>query len=210
MQFGALALLLSSASAGSWACGFHTDQTIAQAMLNLHYPDALHVNGAVWSAQQKGLLPLDRERLQATGSRRKLLDTRAYHEVLKALYALGESFEQTSPRAEGSGMAVVLTETMLWTRYPAGGEIKSHVNGPEPDDLVIVTDEPVVLTIEEGKMTVDEAMEKGLIRLYGEPEQERSFVANYGKIGDEPLAAADQKKLLRAILWTKQPAANLD
>ena len=196
-------LLLLAASTGTWACGFHTSQSLSQTILNLHYPDALHVNGAVWSAQQKGLLPLDRKRLQATGAERKLRESRALLEKLRALHELGASFERVYPEETRPGMAVVLTETMLWTRYPAGGGIKPHVTDPEPGDLVVVTDEPVVRTIADGQLTVAEALEKGLIRLYGSPGQELAFAERYGGLGAEPLPAVDERKLLRATLWGK-------
>ena len=197
----ASALLLLAASTGTWACGFHTSKSLSHTILNLHYPDALHVNGAVWSAQQKGLLPLDRKRLQATGAERKLRESRALLETLRALHELGASFERVYPEETRPGMAVVLTETMLWTRYPAGGGIKPHVTDPEPGDLVVVTDEPVVRTIADGQLTVAEALEKGLIRLYGAPEQELAFAERYGRLGAEPLPAVDERKLLRGALW---------
>lgn len=195
----ALALSLFTASAVPWACGFHTRQNIAQTVLNLHYPEALHVSGAVWSAQQAGLLPLDRKRLQATGSERELRESRAYLETLRALFALGASFERLSPGAADLGMAVVLTETMLWTQYHPDGEIEPHVRGPERDDLVIVTDEPVVRAIASGRLSVSAAMDKGLIRLYGQPAQERDFVERYGSLGASPLPAADETRLLHAM-----------
>jgi hypothetical protein len=195
--------LLAVAPAGTWACGFHTDQSIAQTLLNLHYPDALHVDGAVWSAQEKGLLPLDRKRLQATGTQRRMLDTLAFRKTQRAFFALDKSFKQHSSEISRPGMAVVLTETIFWTRYPVGDEIKLHVSGPEPDDLVIVTDEPVLHVIAEGRLTIDEAINKGLIRLYGTPEQENIFVLNYGKFGAEPLPKIDEQKLMQSMLWNR-------
>ena len=203
LRYTALALMISTVSAGVSACGFHTSQTIAKTMLNLHYPDALHVDGAVWSAQQAGLLPLDLKRFQATGSERKILDARAYHETQKALYALGASFEQVSPQVARPGVSVVLTQTMLWTHYPAGGGTKPHLSGPEPGDLVVVSDAPVVRTIADGGLRVTEAMEKGLIRLYGTSEQQRAFMNSYGELGAKPLPAVDGRKLLKALLWNQ-------
>lgn len=203
-RHAASALLLLAASAGAWACGFHTSQSISQTLLNLHYPDALHVSGAVWSAQQAGSLPLDRKRLQATGSERKLRESRAFLETLRALHALGASFERVHPDKTRPNLALVLIESMLWTRYTAGGGIESHVSNPEPDDLVIVSDEPVVRTIADGQMSVDEAIEKGLIRLYGSPAQELVFAERFGGLGAEPLPPVDGRKLLRAALWGRR------
>jgi hypothetical protein len=193
--------MLLATSAGTWACGFHTSQSLSQTLLNLRYPDALHVNGAVWSAQQAGSLPLDRKRLRATGAERKLRESRAFLETSRSLYALGASFERADPEETRPDVALVLIETMLWTRYPNDGEIEPHVSGPEPADLVVVTDEPVVRAVGDGQLAVAEAMEQGLIRLYGPPEQALAFAERFGDLGAEPLPAVDDRKLLRATLW---------
>jgi hypothetical protein len=193
--------LLSVASAGTWACGFHKPETIAQGLLEWNYPDALHVDGAVWAGQQAGVLPMpDRRQLQASGTERKMLDTRAYLAALRALHALGAGFDQRNvPDDASSGKAVLLLETMLWTRFPAGGEVEPHVTGPEPGDLVVVTDDPVVGAIADGRLNLAEAMEQGFIRLYGTPEQERDFLERFGDLGDEPLPPMDARKLLSGV-----------
>jgi hypothetical protein len=193
--------VLFIASAASWACGFHSAQTIAKVTLNLRYPDALHVSGAVWSAQQAGSLPLDRKRLRATGAERKLRESRAFLETSRSLYALGASFERADAEETRPNVAVVLIETMLWTRYPASGGIEPHVTDPEPADLVVVTDEPVVRTIADGQLTVTEAMEQGMMRLYGTPEQMLAFAERFGDVGAEPLPPVDDRVLLRATSW---------
>ena len=203
LRHTASALVLLSVSTGTWACSFHSDQSIAQAVLNLYYPDAMHVNGAVWSLQQKGQLPLDSKRIKARGAERKMRDRIAYYKVLKALYALSISFEKisSSQQAADTAMSMVFIESMLWTRYPAGGGIKLHVSGPEPGNFVLVTDEPVVLTIAEGKMTLGEAMDNGLIRLYGEPGQKQAFLESYSTLGAKPLPKVDQVKLMRTMMY---------
>ena len=115
----------------------------------------------------------------------------------------------TQPVSRRSSVAVVLTQTMLWTRYPAGGGIKPHVAGPESGDLVVVTDDPVVRTIADGRLTVSEAMENGLIRLYGTPEQERAFAESYGELGAEPLPAANDRMLVGAMLWRQRSGRSI-
>jgi hypothetical protein len=199
--YAGLAVLLFIASAASWACGFHSAQTIAQVTLNLRYPDALHVSGAVWSAQQAGSLPLDRKRLRATGAERKLRESRAFLETSRSLYALGASFQRADAEEPRPDVALVLVETMLWTRYPNDGEIEPHVSGPEPADLVVVTDEPVVRAVADGQLAVAEALEQGLLRLYGPPDQTLAFAARFGDLGAEPLPPVDDRILLRATLW---------
>jgi hypothetical protein len=193
--------LLAVAPAGTWACGFHTPKSIATNVLLWNYPDALHVDGAVWAGQRAGMLPMpDRRRLQATGTERKLLDTHAYLAALRALHALGAAFDRrAAPDSASSGKAVVLLETMLWTRFPAGGQVEPHVTGPEPGDLVIVTDDPVVRAIADGRLNLAEAMAQGFIRLYGAPEQERDFLETFSALGDEPLPPVDAHKLLSGM-----------
>ena len=190
--------LLSVASAGTWACGFHTPESIARGLLVWNYTDALHVDGAVWKGQQAGVLAMpDRRFFLPDGPERKMLDTSAYLTALRSLHALGAVFEErAAPDAASSGTAVVLLETMLWTRFPAGGGVETHVTGPEPGDLVVVTDDPVVHAIAEGRLSVVEAMEEGCMRLYGTPEQEQGFQKRLGDVGNEPLPPVDSRKLL--------------
>lgn len=205
-----LSLLLFGAvtSSGAGACGLHQPQTIARTLLNLHYPDSLHVDGAVWAAQREGWLPLDRKRLQATGAERKLLDTRAYFKTLQALQRLNQAFEQAASGEAQAGLALVLTETLLWTRFPASGAMQPHVKGPDADDLVVVSDEPVLRAIADGDLTVIAAIDKGLMHLYGSPEQERLFTEAYGTVGDQPLPAADNRRLLALLYSNRQAQPN--
>ena len=45
-----------------------------------------------------------------------------------------------------------------------------HVVGPEPGDVVAVTDVAVIEAIAEGTLDVAGAAEQGLLRLYGAPD----------------------------------------
>ena len=45
-----------------------------------------------------------------------------------------------------------------------------HATGPARDDVVIVTDEPVVAALAEGRITVREARAQGLVKTYGTSE----------------------------------------
>jgi len=195
-----LTLMLANAASAS-ACGFHSQRSIQQSLLNWRYPNASWVSGAIWSGQRAGDLPMpDRKRLTATGSERKFRDSMAMAAVTRALYALGAAFEPTTGERARPGISVVLQETMLWTRYPADGPLEFHVNGPHEADLVIVTDEPVVHAIEAGQLTVAAAVEAGYVRLYGPTEHHSGFLAAYGILGAEPLPKVDRLPLFVRML----------
>jgi hypothetical protein len=194
-------LLFAAAPTASLACGYHDPQTLARGMLNWSFPDALHVTGAVWSAQQAGELAMpDRERLQARGEARKHLDEEALRKATLALHAVGEAIE--SADTDGPDVAIVLIDPMLWTRFVHAGDgehlgVVSHADGPRDGDLVIVTDEPVLHAIESGELSIAEANRKGYLRLYSTPEQEVALLEAYGALGDQPLPEVSTQTMLR-------------
>jgi hypothetical protein len=167
---------------------------LGQGVLNWTFPDALHVTGAVWSAQKAGVLPMpDAERLVARGAARKQLDEQAYKKADAALHAWGEALSRIDTGADGDALSLVLIEPMLWTRFVRAGEVvemQCDVNGSEAGDLVLITDVPVLHAIDEGTMSIAEAIEMELVRLYGTPEQKRRFIESCGTIGDRPLSEA--------------------
>ena len=200
--FGLVKLLLAvpfaAAPLGVLACGFHTKESLAKAFLNFTYPNALHVTGAIWTGQQAGMLPMpDRERLQASGKRRRILDTRAYWETTRSLHSLGGAFDTVT--GEQTPKAIVLVETALWARYSGPGEIELHAVGAQAGDLVIVTGAPVLDTIKRGKLTISRALKSGYLRLYGTPEQQQAFLAAHGTIGESALPDVEQRQMITNI-----------
>ena len=193
-----LAVPVALAPLSVLACGFHTKESIAKAFLNFTYPNALHVTGAIWTGQQAGILPMpDRERLQATGKRRKTLDTRAYWKTTRALHSLGGAFDTI--KGEQIPKAVVLVETALWARYGRVNEIELHAVGAQAGDLVIVTGAPVLDTIKLGKLTISRALKNGYLRLYGTSEQQQAFLAAHGTIGESALPDVEQRQMITNI-----------
>ena len=88
------------------------------------------------------------------------------------------------------GVALVLLEGMLWTRYvstPDGVQVHHHVDGPAEGDLVAVTDVPVIHAIRAGTLTLADANEQGLLRLYGKEDVLRVLLEVHGSLGSEPL-----------------------
>jgi hypothetical protein len=67
-------------------------------------------------------------------------------------------------------IAMLLIGPMLWARFE-GQEgtvsLESHATGPVGDDVVLVTDEPVVAALAEGRITAREARAQGLVKAYG-------------------------------------------
>jgi hypothetical protein len=202
-----LPLLLAGAPSGSKACGFHDPTQLAQAAIAMIYPDAFHVSGAIWSAQKSGVIAMpDRERLQARGPHRQRLDKLAFFNALKSLNTLGSALDKAATGGERFDMALVLIETVLWTRYANGSDgldVQAHTEWPEDGDFVIVTDEPVLHAIVQGKLSVKRAVELGLMRLYGPDEKKNLLLAQFGSIGDEPLRAPQATNLFGGLAKTK-------
>lgn len=160
------------------ACGFHDPASVSLGMLNLAYPDALHVRTAVWTAQRDARVPREANVPSDPSSAEFRLDSmRRYRDAVAGLDALRE---RMVPMDGTPRFAVVLIGSMLWTRFePADGRIAMtpHVTGPLPDDVVVVTDAPVVLALLDGTLTPAEAQARGLVRLYG-PPRPRAGVAS--------------------------------
>jgi len=178
------------------ACGYHDPTTIKTGMLNWIYPKSLYVTGAIWKSQQAGILPPpDVARLSARGSHRKFLDLLAYQRTVKALQSLGAGLDAVKSDGHKTNLSLVLVETALWTQFSDTGthtRVEVDADGPRADDLVVVTGEPVLYALKEGQLSLLRAVELGVIRLYGTPEQISNLLDEFGTIGDLPLPAADQ------------------
>ena len=144
-------------------------------MLNWAYPDALHVRTAVWMAQADGRLTRrepepDADPQSVTFRFQqsiRLRDTQVRLDGLRGRLDIALA-GQPMP-----AFAVVLIGPMLWTRFEsAEGTVNMvpHATGPARDDVVIVTDEPVVAALAEGRITVREARAQGLVKTYGTSE----------------------------------------
>jgi len=198
-----LPLLLAGSPSASQACGFHDPITLAKAFIAWVYPDATHVDGAVWSAQKAGIIAMpDKERLVATGPRRERLNKLAFFNALKSLKTLGSAMDKAAAGGKPIDVSLVLLETVLWTRYAnsaAGVETRTHVTGAQDGDLVVVTDEPVVHAIVQGKLAVNRAVELGVMRLYGTDKQENQFLAQLGSLGGAPMKVPPASSLFRGL-----------
>jgi hypothetical protein len=178
-QFAAVALAsagLFASSGGGSGCGYHSPVHVQRGMLNWIYPDALYVSTALWQGRQMGILP----------QRAANPDLLAYHKTVALLQQWRTALrDATDPPP---AFSIVFIDTMLWSRFaPAGGvlEVHIHQDGPQPEDVVVVSDEAVIAGILSGKIRTDDAVASGLIRIYGGAD-----------------AAAKWLRMMRAAGWT--------
>ena len=162
---------LLAVAAAATACGLEDPSSIAmrRGVLNLAYPESLHVGTAVWQAQLAGNLPRDplAQRGDLTPEARGTMRLIRANTLLRQFAArLAEPGTATARPS----FAVVLLGPVMWSRFEAeGGAVKSllHVAGPEQGDVVVVTDIAVVEAIAAGSVTFEEALSLGVMRLYG-------------------------------------------
>lgn len=208
------AALLSGAllpPAGALACGFHTVTSMQQGVLNMLYPEALHVSGATWRQQQAGRLPMpDPRRLVAKGDERARLHAEGYPKAAAALHALGLAMETRQTVAHA--FTITLVRQMLSTRYDGQGaaapiSVELHVDGPTRGELLVVTEEPVLHALAAGDMAVAEALDLGLIKLFGTEAQVSAFEADFADLGTEAAPRPSRKTMLTIFLGAGRGAA---
>jgi hypothetical protein len=168
--FAAAAL---AAAGAAWACGLEDPASIAarRGGLQMAYPESLHVGSAVWHAQLAGRLP--RDPVAQLGDLSP--EQRGTLRLARARLLLGR-FAATLPDDQAAAprpnLAVVLVGPVMWSRVESGGgTVKPalHVAGPEPGDVVVVTDIAAIEAIAGGTLSFTEALDLGVVRLYGPP-----------------------------------------
>ena len=173
-----LSLLVAVAMGGGngLACGFEDSKSasVARGVLNWAFPEALHVTTAVWQAQAQGIIGRDETpaALKALVGYRKVTDLLG--EVRNHLAASID--DDLAP-----GISVVLLGPMFWSHFESkygGVELAVHTTGPMAGDVVIVTDEPVITALIEGRLSPRQALNQGLMRIYG-PQQAASKVVRW-------------------------------
>jgi hypothetical protein len=186
----ALAAVLGAAAAPAAACGYHGGSGLGLGMLNLAFPDALHVRTAVWMAQQDGTLARPAASPEAPDeASARLLAMLRYRETVQSLDALRARLERARDGAPAPSFSMVLIGSLLWTRYDASAAqvaMSAHVDGPRRDDVVLVTDAPVVAALVDGRLSPAAARERGLIRLYGPADATHDVAALVERAGNAP------------------------
>ena len=179
MQCAAAAALLFLGVGTATACGFEDPNNVAfqRGMLNFAFPKALYVSTAVWQAQVEGIL----ERDQASGANRALL---GFRRAADALDTVAEELDAGNPALPA--FTLVMIGPVLWTRFAEqGGAITAtpHVKGPAAGDVVVVSDEPVIIAMAKGRLDGRAALALGLLRLYGEPARVAALEAALRRTG---------------------------
>lgn len=153
---------LALAQLPAQACGYHNPIALARGAMNWAYPDSLHVQTAVWQAEDAGLLP--KRQTDQTNDlfalNRVSLNIKKFVEVLAGVPG-GEELPE---------MTIVLIDSMLWSRIvstPKSREVRVHVDGTTPGLPVMVTDGKVINAMVTGILEGRVALQHGLIKLYG-------------------------------------------
>lgn len=173
-------------------CGYDSPQTTSQGFLNWLYPDSLYVVGAISREVAAGRLPVanfDQTGPDLFGHRFKL--------TAAALEQFGDMLRVASPGPSQLSVSLVIVEPMLWTRFdqgPDGLRTTVHVSGAQPGDLVIVAGEAVIAEIAARRLTFGQAVERGVVRLYGSAPQIAQFLLCYSHVGANDSAVETSPK----------------
>lgn len=164
IALGAVAVLLAS-TVTAISCGFENPNSVSaqRGLLNFAYPNALHVTSAVWRAQQEDIITRD-NRPPA------VLALLGYRGAVGKLEVFRAHLEKAMVAAEVPDFSVMLIGPVLWTRYAQTRGILTmtpHIEGPATGDVVVVTDEPVIAALNDGRLTLEAANRLGLIRYFG-------------------------------------------
>lgn len=177
----AAGLACAAATLPALGCGLEDPSSIAmqRGVLNLAYPQSLHVGTAVWQAQAAGRLPRDPVAQQGDFTP----EARAAFRLLRAGSLLRQFSTKLAEQAAAphAPLAVVLLGPVMWNRFEFDGSAVRptlHATGPLPGDVVVVTDIAVIEAIGAGTLTLAEALQDGLLRLYG-PATDVAAVAGW-------------------------------
>ncbi len=149
------AVCLTVAASVAFSCGFEDPKSAsaARGILNFMYPKALYVSTAVWRAQLDGVIACD----DPPQKDRSIVAGRSKYDM--AVAHLARLHDKLSGGLDGSpkpAFSLVLLGPMLWTRFVPEGHgiaMTPHVNYAEANDVVIVTDQPVIAALVEGRMS---------------------------------------------------------
>jgi hypothetical protein len=167
----AVAIAALSLPSNAFACGFHTGGVLVERVgLNIVYPNAMHVLGAISTAQIEKRLPMPVFQAAVTP------DLFAYQRTVKVLERWARQLTRGGPPLSFS---LVLIEPMLWTHFDLGDSVtmQADVSAPEPGELVVVSGDGVIAEIANGHLSITEARRLGLLRLYGSDAQIARFLA---------------------------------
>lgn len=190
LAVAALSVPVLAVPAAAQACGMPADIILKQAVLGIAYPNAMHVTGARWRAQQAGLLDMpDPKLLRSAGEERVALEAAAHIKALEALDGLGRMLVAASRQRHA--ISIVLVEGMNWARFtpdPESGvsadeQIAIQTADATGDDLVVVFTRTALQGVRRGSLTLAQAEELGLLQLHGSDAQITAFRSDFAEVG---------------------------
>ena len=139
----------------------------------------------MWEAQKAGRLPMpDVVRLQATGEDRKALDEIAFRRTVEALKTFGSLLDSKTSGAQRAEASVLLVDEMMWNRFSMENghtDLLADISEPQDDDVVIVTETSVIMAIVSASLSIGEAVNMDVLRLYGAPAEVEMFLSRFGR-----------------------------
>ena len=217
LRLAVLCGLMGSVSLEADACGLCSPEFVKKVTVNIVYPGALSVEGAVWQAQKAGHLAMpDIERLQTSGEERALLDLTVFRKTVGALKTFGTLMGDGSP-LDGRKATLLLVDEMMWNRFAReDGEIRLQADAIEPEagELVIVTETVVLNAIGDASLTLNEAIEMKVLRVYGADDEVAKFLAHCGHRKVDPAKSHEivtriGGKWSRARLLLRKPVSSI-
>ena len=153
----AVGALGATASAAVRACGYH----IAIGGVSVVHPSSIPVAVAIGAAVSEGRLA-------------PLADAPAPIALVRANGAMRNLAMALQSDAPGlPPVAFVLVEAHLWGRaVPGAGRIsfQAHADGPASGDVIVVTGEPALAALLDGRLRWDAAIASGVVVVAGPPE----------------------------------------
>lgn len=170
----ALAATLCVVGATGWAsaCGY---DGASAAAIAARYPHAVEVAARLLHPSNSQIL--DRQLVSPT-----FVNMMGYHRAVHRLQRLREPLERVvlDEHLTSPGFSLLLVEAGLWTRYAPDAEgvrISVHTPRPPADDVLVFTGEAVIEAIGSGRLSADEAFQRGLIVVDGAPQASGQIAA---------------------------------
>lgn len=187
-----LAALLVVAPA-ALACGYHDPTSASLGMLNWAYPESLHVRTAVWMARRDGALSAveSSDAIASTSPEHILRRMELFRQTERDLRQLQQGIATALDGEAVPSFSVVLIGSMLWTRFQyVDGALAMavHVEGPASEDVVLVTDAPVIASLASGALVPEEARRRGLLRTYGTARSVERVDAAFDRLASQQAA----------------------
>ncbi len=176
-----IAVLAAAVSLFADVAGACTFEAGPAGLLDIGHPGSLSVAVAVARAKDQGTLPSRDLARSALGYHR------AVGEIMNFASGLGDEETQRSPKgsrksfvlAHGEveaqrspqGFSLLLVGPRLWSAIipkGSGFAARVHTAGPLPGRPVVLTEYLVLAAIEQGRLSLPEALDLGLIRIHGD------------------------------------------